>query len=78
MIDMADRTKKGYVDIEDFIALMRTVGLIADKEENTKPAPDDMPDEPVMVRGKQNRQQDGGDHVLAEEEAAMNARMARK
>ena len=55
MIDMADRNKKGYVDIEDFIMLMRTVGLINDKEENTKLAPDNMPDEPVMVRGKQNQ-----------------------
>lgn len=28
MIDMADTAKKGYVDVEDFISLMRTVGLI--------------------------------------------------
>lgn len=32
MIAMADRDKKGYVDVEDFIQLMKEVGLIKEKD----------------------------------------------
>ena len=33
---MADRNKKGGVDVEDFIALMREVGLIDPEADQTK------------------------------------------
>jgi len=32
MIEMADRDKKGGVDLEDFIELMKQLGLIPDPE----------------------------------------------
>ena len=32
MIKMADRGNKGFVDIEDFVSLMRELGLINDKD----------------------------------------------
>jgi Ca2+-binding EF-hand superfamily protein len=32
MIEMADKTKKGGVDLQDFIALMKEVGLIPSNE----------------------------------------------
>ena len=33
MVDMVDKTGKGGVDIEDFIGLMRELGLITKKKE---------------------------------------------
>ena len=41
MVDMADRNKKGYVDIEDFIVLMRTIGLISEKDKMVEQVGDD-------------------------------------
>ena len=32
MIEMADRDKKGGVDLEDFVELMKQLGLIPDKD----------------------------------------------
>ena len=37
MIEMADKKKRGYVDEESFVCVMREVGLIIDSEETVNP-----------------------------------------